>query len=175
MSFVFGVFIFVVGCCVGSFVNVLIYRLPRDISIVRPGSRCPQCERPIVWYDNIPVLSWMLLGGKCRGCGEPIAITYPLVELIGGVGFVLIFVGYMVVGLRRGMPLLADGPELANWMVLGLHFWLISALLAASGVDFQRSVIPLSVTNATIAAGLIVHGAFPGTMLLWTWHVWAVI
>ena len=72
----------VFGLCFGSFLNVVIYRLPRNESIVFPGSHCPHCNANIAWYDNIPVLSWLLLGGKCRSCKEKISGRYPLVEII---------------------------------------------------------------------------------------------
>lgn len=74
----------VLGLLVGSFLNVCIVRWPAEESVVRPRSRCPQCGTLIAWYDNIPVLSWLLLRGKCRGCGLPIPIRYPLVELAVG-------------------------------------------------------------------------------------------
>jgi leader peptidase (prepilin peptidase)/N-methyltransferase len=70
-----------VGLVIGSFLNVCIYRLPRDGSVVRPRSYCPACRRPIAWFDNIPVLSYLLLGGRCRHCGAPISLRYPGVEL----------------------------------------------------------------------------------------------
>ena len=154
MLVIFCIFAFVVGSCVGSFLNVLIYRLPLGISTVRPRSRCPQCKNPIAWYDNIPLLSWLLLGRACRHCREPIPAIYPLVELLTGLVFVVIFVAYMVLGLRQEMPTLAVGPQLADWAVLALHLWLISALLAASVIDFQRSVIPLPITSLTVAVAL---------------------
>ena len=69
------------GALFGSFLNVLILRLPKDESIVYPGSHCPRCDKPIAWYDNLPVLSWVILGGKCRHCREPISVQYPLIEL----------------------------------------------------------------------------------------------
>jgi leader peptidase (prepilin peptidase)/N-methyltransferase len=69
------------GSLLGSFLNVCIVRLPLDQSVVRPRSRCPKCQKPIAWYDNIPVVSWLVLRGKCRHCGQPISIQYPLVEL----------------------------------------------------------------------------------------------
>jgi len=75
----------VLGLMVGSFLNVCIIRLPANQSVVRPRSRCPRCERPIAWYDNIPLLSWLMLRGKCRGCGLPISPLYPAVELLTGV------------------------------------------------------------------------------------------
>ncbi len=69
------------GSTVGSFLNVCILRLPANASVLRPRSRCPQCATPIAWYDNIPVLSWLALGGRCRSCRQPISLQYPLIEL----------------------------------------------------------------------------------------------
>ena len=71
----------IVGACIGSFLNVCITRWPEHLSVVRPRSRCPRCERPIAWFDNIPVISWLVLRGKCRGCALPISPLYPAVEL----------------------------------------------------------------------------------------------
>ncbi len=81
--------VFVLGLIVGSFLNVCIHRIPRGLSIVRPGSACPRCGRPVRWYDNIPVLSYLVLRGRCRDCGAGIAVRYPGVELATAVGFVL--------------------------------------------------------------------------------------
>ena len=75
------------GLLIGSFLNVVIWRVPRKLSVVRPPSHCPQCETPIRPADNVPVLSWLLLRGKCRHCGNPIAVRYPLVEASCGVLF----------------------------------------------------------------------------------------
>lgn len=71
-----------IGACVGSFLNVCITRWPENLSVVRPRSRCPRCEKPISWYDNVPVVSWLVLRGKCRGCALPISPLYPGVELL---------------------------------------------------------------------------------------------
>ncbi len=79
------------GLLIGSFLNVCIYRLPRDLSVVRPRSHCTQCEHTIAWYDNVPLLSFALLGGKCRACGARIAWWYPVVELLTGAAFFLAF------------------------------------------------------------------------------------
>jgi len=68
-----------IGACVGSFLNVCIYRWPEGLSVVRPRSRCPECETPIRWHDNLPVVGWLLLRGRCRSCGTRISIQYPLI------------------------------------------------------------------------------------------------
>lgn len=80
--------IFVIGASVGSFLNVCIARWPAELSVVKPRSRCPKCERAIAWHENIPVVSWLLLRGKCRGCSLPISAQYPLVELLVALGWV---------------------------------------------------------------------------------------
>lgn len=73
------------GLLFGSFGNVVIWRFPRGESLSHPGSHCPRCDAPIAWYDNIPIVSWLLLGGRCRACGAPISVRYPVVELLSGV------------------------------------------------------------------------------------------
>ena len=78
------------GSCLGSFLNVVIYRLPRGQSLVSPGSRCPQCGYALRWYDNLPVVSWTLLGGRCRQCHASISAQYPMVETITALLFVLV-------------------------------------------------------------------------------------
>jgi len=77
------------GLAVGSFLNVVLHRLPRGQSLVRPASHCPRCDHPIAARDNVPVLSWLVLGGRCRSCRQPIPARYPLVELAGGLAFAL--------------------------------------------------------------------------------------
>ncbi|MDX1816034.1 MAG: prepilin peptidase, partial [Thermodesulfobacteriota bacterium] len=81
---------FLLGACLGSFFNVLIHRLPREESIVRPPSRCPACGRPVRAWENVPIVSFFLLRGKCAGCGGEISWRYPAVEAASGVGFLLI-------------------------------------------------------------------------------------
>ncbi|MBR5136906.1 MAG: prepilin peptidase [Clostridia bacterium] len=79
----------ILGLCVGSFLNVVIYRLPRELSLAFPGSHCTRCDYQLKWYDNIPVLSWIMLKGKCRKCGEPISVRYTVVELANMVMWLL--------------------------------------------------------------------------------------
>ncbi len=78
------VLVFLLGACIGSFLNVCISRWPAELSVVKPRSRCPRCEKPIAWYDNIPILSWVILRAKCRNCGLPISWQYPAVEAVTG-------------------------------------------------------------------------------------------
>ena len=89
-----GIFFFLFGAVIGSFLNVCITRIPEDVSIILPGSRCPKCGTPIKPYDNIPVFAWMWLKGKCRACGAPISAMYPLIELATGLLFVTTFLEY---------------------------------------------------------------------------------
>lgn len=90
-DYIFLVFSFLFGGVFGSFCNVCIYRFPKGESIIKPGSHCPRCGSPIAWYDNIPIISWILLLGKCRNCKSPINIQYPVVEFITAILFVVIF------------------------------------------------------------------------------------
>jgi len=115
---------FVIGLCVGSFLNVVIYRVPRRESVVRPRSHCPACEAPIADRDNIPVLSWMLLRGRCRSCGARISVRYPLVEL----GTAVLFVAAAV---RLG----------ATWQLPAFCVFFAS-LLAISVIDLDHYIIP---------------------------------
>jgi len=91
---IISVFFFLFGIIVGSFLNVCITRIPEEISIVSPGSRCPKCGTPIKAYDNVPVFAWLWLRGKCRACGAPISAMYPLIELATGLLFVAAFLEF---------------------------------------------------------------------------------
>jgi len=151
LQWIWLVFIFAVGCCVGSFLNVVIYRLPRDKSIATPPSACPACGRNIRFYDNIPLISWLVLGGKCRYCKAPISQRYFVIELLTGLVFTGLFILYFHIGLRRGLETFLNG----GWFVYLLHIILLSALIAASAIDLERWLIPLSICWFVTAAGLI--------------------
>ena len=112
------------GAVIGSFLNVVIHRLPRGESLSHPRSRCPGCETPVSPRDNVPLLSWLLLRGRCRHCAAPIAVRYPAVELLGAVAFLAVVA---VIGLE---------PELA----LALPF--VAVLIAVGGIDLEHRIIP---------------------------------
>ncbi|MFQ5509216.1 MAG: prepilin peptidase [Leptospirillia bacterium] len=126
-----------VGLMVGSFLNVVICRLPMGQSVVRPGSHCPLCNTPVRWYDNVPVLAWLWLGGKCRACKVPISIEYPLVELANGVLWGLL-------AWRFGLS-----PQTFVYMVLA------SALLTGAMIDLHHQILPDRITLPGIVLGLI--------------------
>lgn len=145
------VFIFSFGCCIGSFLNVVIYRLPRDKSLVTPPSACPACDKHIRFYDNIPLVSWLLLGRKCRYCKESISPRYFVIELLTGLVFLGLFILYFQVNLRDGIKLDADG----GWFIYLLHIIMFGAFVAASAIDLEHWVIPLSICWLVTAAGFI--------------------
>jgi len=111
------VFIFAFGCCVGSFLNVVIYRLPRDESLIKPPSACPACGRHIRFYDNIPLVSWLLLRAKCRYCKAPISPRYFVIELLTGLVFVGLFFLYFRTDLRAGIVAFLQG----GWLIYFCH------------------------------------------------------
>ena len=125
------------GLIIGSFLNVVIVRVPSGESIVHPPSKCPQCEQPIAPRDNIPVISWLLLRGKCRSCREPIPAGYPLVEAANAVLWVL-------AGVRFGV----------SWAVIP-YALLFSVLLALSVIDLELYILPNKITYPTILVSLV--------------------
>ena len=145
------VFIFAFGCCIGSFLNVVIYRLPRDKSLITPPSACPACGKHIRFYDNIPLISWLVLGRKCRYCKAPVSPRYFVIELLTGLVFLGLFILYFRTDLRSGMPPFLDG----GWFIYLLHIILLAAFIAASAIDLELWVIPLSICWFVTAAGLV--------------------
>ncbi len=139
------VFVFLLGLAVGSFLNVLIDRLPRDESVVKGRSYCDGCKKPLLWYDLIPVVSFLFLGGKCRHCGSPISFYYPMVELVTGVMFVLtfflLFTSEESFGHLRGgtAPAALLGGDLLE---LGYYLFIVSSLIVIFFADLKYGIIP---------------------------------
>jgi leader peptidase (prepilin peptidase) / N-methyltransferase len=160
----------VLGLCIGSFLNVVIYRLPLKKSIASPPSRCRNCDYLLRWYDNIPVLSWLRLRGRCRKCGTGVSIQYPIVELITGALFVLV------------IWLTPVGPLLASRLIL------VCILIALFGIDLEHQILPNSITLPGIVIGLLfsliappgwkdalVGALLGGTILYgiaWAYYLW---
>ena len=111
------VFLFAFGSCVGSFLNVVIYRLPRDKSLVTPRSACPECGQQIAFYDNIPLISWLVLGAKCRNCKTGISPRYFVVELITGLLFGVVYFLYFMTDARNGLGAFGSG----GWFFYFVH------------------------------------------------------
>ena len=127
----------VVGAVVGSFLNVVIHRLPRGESLVHPRSRCPGCGKQIASYDNVPIVSWLALRGRCRHCGEPISPRYPVVELLTALTFAAVV-------LVRGFD---------DDLILELPF--VAALIALAGIDLDHKLLPNKIVYPLAAYGVI--------------------
>ncbi|MFA6187594.1 MAG: prepilin peptidase [Phycisphaerae bacterium] len=139
------------GASVGSFLNVVVYRLPRDLSLVRPRSMCPSCKTMISFYDNIPILSWLILLGKCRKCKAKISPRYIIIEFLTAALFVAVYIIYFQTSLRKG----AGGFLDSGYLLYAIHIIMLSALLAASAIDLELWVIPLSICWFVTALGLV--------------------
>ncbi len=151
-------FTFVLGSCVGSFLNVVIYRIPREKSLVVPGSACPKCGRGIQFYDNIPLFSWVALRGKCRYCKARISPRYFVIELLTGLVFLGTFYLYFNSGLRSGMPSFFAG---GGWLIYLVSVIMLAALTASSAIDLEMWIIPLSICWFATAAGIIGSSVAP--------------
>jgi leader peptidase (prepilin peptidase)/N-methyltransferase len=143
------VFVGAFGACIGSFLNVCIYRLPREQSVVSPGSHCPHCQTPIPWYLNLPVVTWLLLRGRCRFCRGPITPRYLLVELLTAVLFLAVLFQLPAYPSLLGMQILPD-PLLAP-----IYMAIIGGLIVGTFVDFEFMEIPDQVTLGGTVAGLV--------------------
>src|SRR3954464_15428807 len=132
------VFAGIVGLLIGSFLNVVAYRLPRGESLSRPGSRCPSCGTPIKPYDNVPVLSWLLLRGRCRACGAHISARYPIVEA--------------VTGLLCAAVVIAKGADSDAWLGLVLVLVLVPIVL----IDLDVRLIPNLLTLIGAIAAIVI-------------------
>jgi leader peptidase (prepilin peptidase)/N-methyltransferase len=142
-EFVAYIFIFVFGAVVGSFLNVVIHRVPREQSIVFPNSACPACKTPIKPYDNIPLLGWLMLGGRCRSCKAPISPRYPAVELLTAVIFTLT---YRQIGFTAFLP-------------VALAF--VASMIALIFIDAEHMILPNVITYPLFVLALLVRIIYP--------------
>ncbi len=136
LTIMISAYVFIVGLCIGSFLNVVIYRVPNGVSIAKGRSKCPNCDHTLRPYDLIPVVSYMILRGKCRDCGSKISPRYPLVELATGLMYVLV---YLVLGLTIET-------------VLGVI--VVSILIAITMIDFDHMIIPDGLVIALAVVGI---------------------
>lgn len=173
---VFAVFSFMFGCCMASFLNVCIWRLPRNESVVLPPSHCPSCGARIRWYQNIPVLSWLALRGKCANCRSPISARYVVVELLGGILFCAAY-------LQWGVPYFLGGEPPAGLMPYGsprqvaVAWLVVTGLILGSFIDLDHFYLPDRVTIGGMILGVPCsffvpawHGVEKGTQAL-AWSV----
>lgn len=137
------IFIFVLGAAVGSFLNVVIHRVPREQSVVFPTSACPKCGKAIRSFDNVPILSWVILGGKCRSCKSPIAARYPAVELFNALLWMLVF---WQIGFTPMLP-------------VGLVF--VSVIAALMFIDAEHMILPNVITYPMFVVVLLLRIVFP--------------
>jgi leader peptidase (prepilin peptidase) / N-methyltransferase len=163
-----GLYAFMVGAAVGSFLNVCVARWPRDLSVLRPRSRCPRCGHQLAWFENVPLVSWLALRARCRCCDEPISIQYPIVEALVALGWLVTFThfGLTLTALRVAMfgtillgiaitdlqhYLIPDG-----FTVFGL-FWVLAMSVVGTLVDDQGPFAPpfQAVIGACAGAGLV--------------------
>ena len=146
------------GSCIGSFLNVVIYRVPAGKSVVHPGSACPHCSHPIAWYDNMPVVSWFVLRGQCRHCKAPFSFRYAAIELV---------VGLLAVGLvyRYGLNAVSFG-----------HFVATAIMVAIAGIDHDSFLIDDRMTLSLAVAGLCTQlaMAYEAGEPLWQRPLWAL-
>ena len=138
MDFPILILLFLVGLCVGSFCNVLIYRIPKEEEFVKTPSHCMTCGHELSWYELIPVLSWLIQGGKCRSCGVKLSAQYPIVELVNGSMWLLTGI------LFRG-----------DWLTVGLYCVLASMLLVLSVIDWRIFIIPNGINLVIFLLGVI--------------------
>jgi len=137
------IFIFIFGTIIGSFLNVVIHRVPNEESIVFPNSACPNCEKPIKSYDNIPILSWLILGGKCRNCKNPISPRYLFVEILTGLLFLSV---YWSIGFNAFLP-------------VALIF--VAAVVSLVFIDAEHMILPNVITYPLLVFALLVRIIFP--------------
>jgi leader peptidase (prepilin peptidase)/N-methyltransferase len=140
-------YIFLMGLAIGSFLNVVIHRVPKKESLIKSGSKCPGCGARIKWYDNIPVLSYVVLLGKCRSCRMPISFRYPTVEILTALLWFAVFTKEAL-----------ESPEIlsaAGILRLAAFLWFASAMVAIAYIDAETMLIPNMITYPSFVVGLV--------------------
>jgi len=145
------------GAAIGSFLNVCIYRIPEDISVIKPDSRCPKCEHPIKWRHNIPILSYFLLRGKCAYCGARFSPRYALVELLVAILFLLVWLKFDITMGPRPLGLV----PITSIALVPVYCLVVMGLVLGTFVDFDHMIIPDRVTLGGIVCGLIASALVP--------------
>ncbi len=169
-SWILVVWMALIGGVIGSFLNVVVYRLPLGMSIVHPGSHCPKCGKPIRWFDNVPVFGWIVLRGRCRQCGSPISSRYPIVEAVSaGMFGLLTFVEFVSEGANLPhRPFMVGDMLIREWSMghaYGIslyHLLLLGTLLCAVLIEYDGNRAPRSLYLPALLVGL----AAP---LFWPW------
>ena len=146
------IFVIVAGACVGSFLNVVIYRLPQGRSVISPPSHDPKTGRRLAWFENIPILSWLALRGRARFTGDPISVQYPLIEALTAALFGGLFALYYLTPVR---PAFFEAGLEATWPVFVVHLLLVASLVAATVIDFRFYIIPLQIPWLVTLVALI--------------------
>jgi leader peptidase (prepilin peptidase)/N-methyltransferase len=159
------------GGCVGSFLNVVVYRLPAGKSLVHPSSHCPLCGHPIRWYDNVPVFGWFMLRGKCRDCKAPIALRYPAVEALTaaiffGLAWVELFSDGANLPLRgipgSGLPVIILPRTLSQVIAIySFHMLLLCTLLPAALISYDRQRVSVSLYAPALFVGFVATMFYP--------------
>ncbi len=150
---VFGCFAFSFGACVASFLNVCIWRLPRGESVVRPASHCPNCNAPIRWYQNIPIVSWLCLRGRCANCRKPISARYVIVETLGGLLCLVAYLHWALPFMLRRAPALGMVAALDPCTV-AVEWLVVTGLILGSFIDLDHFYLPDRVTIGGMVLGV---------------------
>lgn len=148
---------FILGACVGSFYNVIVYRMPRGISLINPPSHCPLCKKRIPIYYNLPIVGWLWLRGKSACCKQPISVIYPIGESLCGLLGALALFAAVVVNYGSVVPELFTAPVLSPvvWADAFAMFWLLLGAYPVCAVDFKYKLIPDSISIGGIVVGLL--------------------
>lgn len=152
-AFVIWIYAFVIGAMIGSFLNVCIYRWPAGQSVIRPRSRCPSCGNPLAWYDNIPIFSWLALRGRCRNCGVPIPVQYPIIELT-------VALIWTAAAIRFGLSIDALSSALFLTIMLGIAVTDAREMVIPDQFTWPGTIIGLAL--AALPGGITLLSAFLG-------------